>query len=387
MAEEFNQDLYKEIIIEEEKDAGASDGGLMSEPFNPSRVSITRQSPTISNLFDMMRQNPSEIDLNTDFQRSGNLWGPRKQSLLIESILIKFPLPAFYFDAESEKRWLVVDGLQRLCSLYNFIVKDALGIDDPLKLEGMEFLKDLNGKRYSELDRPLRRIIDQTQITAYVINPGTPPKVKYNIFKRINTGGLVLEPQEIRHALFQGTAADFVKNLALQESFKSATEKKIPVDRMLDREFANRFVAFYLTEPEDYKPDQDSFLSEAMEKIQKLSNTELDEISFAFDNAMKTAKTLFGNWAFRKADQYSDRRKPINKSVFEVWSVALAKLLPEQQNILVNKHDTVLTRFASLCKNDQKFIDAISQATGDKSRTSYRFKKVRELIQEILNDK
>jgi hypothetical protein len=380
--EELNRDLYREIGVEEdtEYETGSSEDGFMSEPFNPTKISITPQSPTISNLVDMMRQSPSEIDLNTDFQRSGNLWGPEKQSRLIESILIKFPLPAFYFDAESEKKWLVVDGLQRLCSLYNFIVKESL------ELTGLEFLK-LKGKKYSELDRSLQRIIDQTQVTAYVINPGTPPKVKYNIFKRINTGGLVLEPQEIRHALFQGVAADFVKEMASLQSFKSATENKVPVNRMLDREFANRFVAFYLIEPDDYRPDLDSFLSEAMEKIQKLDETECKNILDAFDNAMKTAKAIFGNWAFRKANHYPDRRMPINKSVFEVWAVELAKLSLTGQNFLISKKTIVFDHFASLCKSDQKFLDAISQATGDKSRTSYRFRKIRELIQEILNDK
>lgn len=377
--EELNKDLYKEIAVEEEtgSNSGSSEDGLMSDPFNPAKISITPQSPTISNLVDMMRQNPSEIDLNTEFQRSGNLWEDEKQSRLIESILIKFPLPAFYFDAESEKKWLVVDGLQRLCSLNNFVVKNSL------KLTGLEFLKQHEGKRYSELDRTLQRTIDQTQVTAYVINPGTPPKVKYNIFKRINTGGLILQPQEIRHALFQGISANFIQKLASLESFKSATEAMIPTNRMLDREFANRFVAFYLTDPDDYKPDMDSFLNEAMEKIQKLDDAERNSILNAFDNAMKTAHTIFGNWAFRKADQYPDRRMPLNKSVFEVWAVALAKLPPDRQKILVSNKNIVIEKFAMLCKKDITFLDAVSQATGDKSRTSYRFKKIRELIQEI----
>ncbi|HMA65624.1 MAG: DUF262 domain-containing protein [Fibrobacterota bacterium] len=380
---ELNKNLYKEIVIEEEIESEgiSSEDDLMSDPFNASKISISLKSPTISFLVDMMKQDPSEIDLNTDFQISGDLWGPEKQSRLIESVLIKFPLPAFYFDAESDKKWLVVDGLQRLCSFNNFIVKGTL------RLKGLEFLKHLEGKGYSELDRSLQRLIDQTQLIAYVINPGTPVNVKYNIFKRINTGGLILKPQEIRHALFQGTAATFVKDLASLESFKSATENKIPTNRMLDREFANRFIAFFLTPPEDYKPDLESFLSDAMEKLQHLDESSRKEMVVAFDSAMKTAKAIFDNWAFRKADQYPDRIKPINKAVFEVWAVELAKLSFESHKILINKKTIVLEKFVNLCKKDQRFVEAISQATGDKNRTLYRFKKVKELIQEILNDK
>ncbi len=119
----------------------------------------------------------------------------------------------------------------------------------------------------------VKRIIDQTQVTAYIINPDTPKKVKYNIFRRINTGGLVLEPQEIRHALYQGVSADFINNLAKLHAFKEATENKINPKRMLDREFVNRFLAFYITPPKDYSPDLESFLTDSMGKIEKKKGT------------------------------------------------------------------------------------------------------------------
>ncbi len=253
-----HSELYKEIPVEEE-DTGSE---LMTEPFNPSEINISREFPTISNLVDMLKESPSEIDLNTDFQRSGDLWLPVQQSRLIESILVKFPLPAFYFDAEDTNKWLVVDGLQRLSCLKNFIV------DNKLRLTGLEFLKDLEGNKYTDLERPLKRIIDQTQVTAYIINPGTPKSVKYNIFRRINTGGLVLEPQEIRHALYQGVPSKFIYELANLGEFKDATENKINPKRMLDREFVNRFVAFYMTPPVDYFPDLETFLNDSMDKIE-----------------------------------------------------------------------------------------------------------------------
>jgi len=371
-----NSELYEEIPVEKE-DIGSE---LMSEPFNPSDINIGREFPTISNLVDMLKESPSEIDLNADFQRSGDLWSPVQQSRLIESILVKFPLPAFYFDAEDTNKWLVVDGLQRLSCLQNFIVEEKL------RLTGLEFLKKLEGKRYKDLERPLKRVIDQTQVTAYIINPGTPKKVKYNIFRRINTGGLVLEPQEIRHALYQGVASKFICELANLSEFKAATEDKINSKRMLDREFVNRFAAFFITSPEDYSPDLESFLNDSMNKIEMKTTEELAFIKDSFRKSMGASKSIFGNWAFRKADEYPSRRKPINKSLFEIWAVALAKVSDNERDLLIQKREKVLERFADLCKTDPGFISAVSQTTGGKARVTNRFLKVKKLINGILND-
>lgn len=373
-----NPELYMEIPVEKE-DLGSE---LMREPFNPSEINIKREFPTISNLVDMLKESPSEIDMNTHFQRSGNLWSPLQQSRLIESILIKFPLPAFYFDAQDHNKWLVVDGLQRLSCLENFIVKK----EKNLRLTGLEFLKDIEGKKYSDLERPLKRIIDQTQVTAYIINPGTPKNVRYNIFRRINTGGLLLNPQEIRHALYQGVSSKFIYELANLDEFKAATENKIDSKRMLDREFISRFVAFYVTPPVDYSPDIDSFLNDSLGKIEQKKKEDMALIKELFRKSMIASKKIFGSWAFRKADQYPERKKPINKSIFEIWAIALANRSDKERDFLIKKRTLVLEKFANLCQTNPAFISAVSQGTGDKARVVKRFSEVEQLVKGILND-
>lgn len=368
-------DKEEEKTVEKE-DTGS--GSLMDKPFNPKQIDIKTRQMTLDLLIKRLSAEPVEIDLYPDFQRRDDLWNDEKQSQLIESVLINFPLPAFYFDGTDDNKWLVVDGLQRLSTLRNFVITKKL------TLEGLEFLNKLNGKKFDDLSRPLQRQIEETTIVAYIINPGTPNEVKFNIFKRVNTGGLLMEPQEIRHAMNQGIPAKTVADLASQEAFKKATEYIIKTERMLDREFATRFVSFYITDYNDYRPDLDTFMNQSMADIKKMTEKERNEMKRKFIEAMKAAKEIFGNWAFRKADKYPERRKPINKALFEVWSVSLAKLSDSERVKLVSNKQKVLNDFVELNKTDTKFNDSITSTTGDKTRVIYRYTAIENLIQNNL---
>lgn len=352
------------------------DGYSIEKPFNPKDINIKSKAMSLDNIIKRLREN--EIDMAPDFQRAMNLWSNARQSRLIESMLIKLPLPAFYFDGTREDRWLVVDGLQRLSAIKNFVV------DDKLRLEGLEFLDNIEGKKFSELPRTYRRMIEETEIMAYIINPGTPPEVKFNIFKRINTGGLVLEPQEIRHALNQGKPAKFISELANIASFKEATLYKIPSLRMLDREFVTRFLAFYLFGPDGYKPDLDTFMTSAMGHVNNIEEDEMEKIKKDFDRSMKLAQKIFGNWAFRKVFSIEERRKPINKALFEVWGVVLAKLSPEDYLKAESRSEKIFNEFIKKMNEDQFFVASITSATGDRNRVNYRYKKTREIIEIVL---
>lgn len=368
------EELQKEYSVEDE--AVENEEFIIRDPFDPRNIDIKTKSMSLDNLIKRLRA--EEVDLAPDFQRQGNLWSMQKQSQLIESILIKLPLPAFYFDGSNDDKWLVVDGLQRLSAIKNFVV------DKTMALSGLEFLHKLEGLKFDDLPRNFQRQIEEAEIMAYIINPGTPEDVKFNIFKRINTGGLVLEAQEIRHALNQGVPAKFVAELALLEEFKRATGWVIATERMLDREFVTRFIAFYINSPSDYRPDLDTFLSQSMGQLKFKAPEELSAIKRNFSEAMFLATDIFSRWAFRKVYDTAVRRKPINKALFEVWSVELAKLSDTERLIARERKDAIFNSFVQLMNDDYNFVGAITSATGDKNRIKYRFSRIEELLKQQL---
>ena len=334
----------------------------IDKPYDPRTVDITPHTLTISNIVRRLKEDA--IDLSPNFQKKADLWDPQKQSLLIESILIRIPLPAFYFDSENGK-WQVIDGLQRLTVIKNFIVSQSLN------LTGLEYLNQFEGYSFSELPASYQRQIEETNIWVYILKSGTPD-VKYNIFKRINTGGVALNQQEIRNAFYQGVPAEFVADLASSGVFQKVT--RLSDQRMVDREFVTRFITFYLNKPEDYKPDLDKFMSNAMGKLNHLSQEELEKIRKNFINALFLAEKIFGKWVFRKVfDKKAKKLYPINKALFEVWSVLLSKLSDtERQTVLMKKED-IFDDFFRLLNKDDEFVGAITSQTDNKNKYSSFF--------------
>ena len=273
---------------------GADEEPLMAEPFNPNEINIVHKQDTLRNLIDRLKHD--EIDMNTEFQREGNLWDTGKMSRLIESILIRFPLPAFYFDATDDDRWLVVDGLQRLSSIRKFVVeKDNSNL---LRLRHLEYLNEFDKAAYDDLPRAYQRRIDECPVTLFLIQPGTPDEVKYSIFRRINTGGLTLNFQEIRNALASPRLRAYLKVLTEDVYMKKTIGAK--TRRMQDQELVLRFLAFHTKDYMKSRKNITVFLDEMMEELEKMDQTELKTLEADFRIALKRSWDIFGETAFEK---------------------------------------------------------------------------------------
>ena len=370
-----SQDLVSRIErVEEDNEAEA-----VVKPFDPNKISLQIKQPTIDNIMKRLMADPSEIDLQTIFQRKGYLWDAKQKSRLIESLLLRIPLPAFYFDGTDDDKWLVVDGLQRLTTFYSY-----MGVKN-FKLQGLEYLTDFEDHGFDDLPRSMQRRIEETQVTAYIIQPGTPEEVKFNIFKRINTGGLPLSPQEIRHALNQGVAADFLEELAAKPAFAKIF-KNISKERMEDREFVLRFLSFYLLGYQNYEPDMDGFLNQGMKYLAQISEDEREKCKKKFIRSMKRAYQIFEKYVFRKVWDDGEHRKrgPLNKSLFDVWSVCLAQLDADEYVLLLQSKNKLLDAFVQLLSTDKKFERSITSGTGGKAEVNIRFTKIQEIVRGVL---
>jgi hypothetical protein len=351
-------------------------------PFDPDQIDVTTKTMTIDLI--LSRVESGAIDLQPDFQRRWGIWSSARQSRLIESLLLRIPLPTFYAAEDENENWEIVDGIQRLSTIARFIRPELLDVGG-FALERLEYLHEFEGRGYDGLTSRLQRRLRETELVVHLIRHGTPVDVKFNIFARINTGGMALTAQELRHAIIPGPARAILADWAQSEAFKQATSYSVKDTRMDDRELVLRFVAFVLTPFEEYiDKDLDGFLASAMKKLNTLGQQDLESIHSLFIRAMSAASELFGNDAFRKRYSVDSYRSLVNKALFEALSVSLAKLADNEIAILVNRAELLRSEFIDLC-NNREFDSSISQGTSNPTKVALRFRKTAELLWEVIN--
>jgi hypothetical protein len=344
------------------------------DPYDPTKINVARESMSV---FQAMRKiELHEIKLDPEFQRN-LVWDQARKSRLIESILLRIPLPAFYLDAVEPDEWVVVDGLQRLSTLEEFCNKKTL------RLAGLEFLgRQFEGRSFAELPRSSQRDIEETQLTIFIIRPETPPKVKFTIFRRLNTGGMVLTAQEVRHATFPGRAPSLLRELAGSEEFTSATYFSVSPKRMDDRECVLRHLAFRMTRFDNYtRPDLNDFLGSAMNTLNNATEQEIDRLKSEFKRAMALCHSVLGPYAFRKYYRPTRSRGPVNKALFESWSTAV---LDYDEKMLRAHAEQVITELERALLGDGDYQKSLSLATGGVNPVKKRFHAAYQIIDRAL---
>lgn len=321
-----------------------------------------------------------ELDIDNEdyFQRMPDLWNPVQKSRFIESLMIKLPIPMLYLDG-TQKPWRVIDGLQRLNTIVGFI-------NNEFRLKSLEYLdKECDGLTFNDNKFPgyLRDRILNAELTAYVINPGTPEDVKYNIFQRINTGGLRLNGQEIRNAIFKGKPVEFTKTLASEDIFIKATNGKVTPRRMMDREYTNRFIAFQVFNYEDYSGKMDLFLSEALYDLYQRSENDLNEIKNLFKVSMHRAYEIFGGYAFYRPKDNRLWGKLPNKAVYDTLSWNLIELDENNISRIINHRNRFIQEYSRFMNEDEAMFKAVNDTTGSKTAVFNRFQLLNQFLKSF----
>jgi len=354
-------------------------------PYDPESIRVDTKPFNISLVYDMIKD--GDINLSPDFQRQFVWTDIGARSRLIESIMLRIPLPVFYLAQDHTGPLQVVDGLQRLTVIKQFM-------DNELRLRDLEYLKDEQGKVFRHddpsrcIDQRFRKRIMQTQIMVNIIDPQTPVDVKFDIFKRINQGGRPLNAQEIRNCMSSPETRKLLRSLSQSPDFLEATCSSVGTVRMQDQEITLRFAAFRLAELELQSPylgNMERFLDQAIETLNHDPDL-YDRLVPAFERGMRNSAHLFGAFAFRKCEPHDllpgARRRLMNNSLFTTWSVVLAER--DEKEVQAVEARSFAGIVAHELDRDADYYDSVSSGTNDRRRLLYAFEKARALCAEHI---
>lgn len=339
-------------------------------PYDPLQKDIDiRENPY--SIFELKRRcDQKKIILDPEFQRNPNVWNQDQKSKFIESIILNFPLPYWYVKQTKNGEYIVVDGLQRTLTIRDFI-------DNKFKLTGLKFLPELNDCSFDDLKQitgDYETRIEDKKISLYVIPYSAPPNILYEIFERVNTGGTQLQRQELRNCIFTGKSTNLLKELSEEDYFRQAIDYGFSPKRMKDRELILHYLAFKICK--DYQGDMNDFLEKTMQKINEMSEEQIDEIKKDFKRVMSLTYDFFGKENFRLPTNRG--RGKVNMIMFESISYFFST---HDDQFLKQHKETIKQNFVKLRENPE-YVGSIKQVRNDKNTVIKRF----YLAQEILGD-
>ena len=321
-------------------------------------------------VFEVCRRIDSkQYVMDPDFQRQF-IWDVERQSKLIESALLRIPLPVFYLAETTDGKVVVVDGLQRLTTFYRYM-KGLFSLRD------LAFAKELNGSKFKDLNTALKNRLEDTPLTLYLIDSNVPDEAKYEIFERVN-GGVPLTRQQMRNCLYVGDATLWLGRMAEHSDFLQATGRSLNWKKMRDRECINRFAGFHTQGVKNYEGDMEDFLNTTLKGMN--NSCDYESLTENFLKSMRINHAVFGRHAFRKSISDGSSRSVINVALFDVFSTEFAAW-PEETAKACAKEIKQATKEIL---NDDIFIAAISQSTNSSRNVKTRFEYIENQIRPLL---
>ncbi|MBC6478486.1 MAG: DUF262 domain-containing protein [Hormoscilla sp. GM7CHS1pb] len=255
-----------------------------------------------------------------DFQRS-YVWKIKQASRFIESLLLGLPVPSIFLAKEPDNRLIVIDGQQRLRSIQYFYDGKFSGRRTAFSLQGVH--AEFERETYKSLKDEYRRKLNNSVLSATVVDPlqDSNKSSIYYIFERLNTGGTLLKPQEIRACIYHGEFNKLLHELNENENWRDIYGKMD--NNKKDQEMILRFLAFYF-QGNDYKRNMKDFINQYMSSNRNLQKQSEGEIRKAFIPTISIIHKSLGNKAFRLENRFFP-------TIFESVSIAIARRLAQSE--------------------------------------------------------
>ena len=320
------------------------------------------------------------IDLAPKYQRRFR-WDEKRKSKLIESFLMNVPIPPIFLNEDDFGEYSVIDGKQRLSSISEFL-------SGKLSLNNLEIFKDLNGLNFFDLPREFQNSLKiRATIRAIIILRQSDKDIKYEVFQRLNTGGVRLNAQEIRNSAFPGKLNDRIIELSEEKLFhkmlgiKSKTKSRL-YQEMKDVELMLRFLSLkdnWL----NYSGGLKNILDSYMDENKNMEKGEVDLLANDFFETIEKVEIIFGsNGSFRRWLPESRKwKQQVSAPLYDSQMFACYK--KDKQKITASK-DSILKNYKKLFTKDNEFIESIESSTAAPTRFLYRVNKLDEIIKEHI---
>jgi hypothetical protein len=307
-----------------------------------------------------------------NFQR-GYVWNRTQASRLIESLIIQCPIPVVYLSQNGDETLSVIDGNQRLTSI-------SLFLNNGFPLTGLSTYPELDGLTYNELDPRFQRHIINRTIRCIAILKETHPQIKFDVFERLNTGSVRLNPQELRHGIYNGTLMTKIEELAKTSLFKKLTSTGNN-NRMKGDELVLRYFAL-VERYSSYAKPMSVFLNKFAEDNRFMLVNQVNTLADNFISNLNKCHFLYGDLAFKTFDENRKRLKA-NTALYEAQMLAMNTVNPTLEQIEgVNKASVIDGLEAFL--GTANFYDTITKATTDKNVITIRITDYTKFLQNFF---
>jgi hypothetical protein len=332
-------------------------------PIKDRKVVTQPYDLVVDSLVDQIKANTiflRPISERPDFQRR-YVWPKNLASRLIESILLNVPIPPCYLSQNDEYELDVIDGQQRLFTIFRFV-------ENQFPLSDLEVLKELNGLRFHELPLKQQRQIKTHTLRCTVITNESHPEIKFDVFERLNTNTVPLNAQELRNCIYRGPLNDLLKEVVGYEPWLSILGKKKTDPRMRDEELALRFFALTSQGVAGYRTPQKHWLNEFAKEGRGFSKKKINSLRSKWQLAIDNSLIWFEpNECFRR--EARGKSNVINRALFDLIMMYASKA---SNDMAIAIRNGLRTQFEILI-NDPEFSDLISRAVDHTKRTKRRF--------------